>query len=388
MVVIANRGGRTQPIRSLNFGLNGNQHYISIIAEETDIIELMTRWIVILLMSGGYATAAAQADTASLATALKAVRGRDWIHAAEYKKLQAQYFSWIDARLKAGKSLDEMNAELREAHLLFEPNDTLRDISRSFAGYLIELSEQSKHSAPGIRVIDARIHRGVSCSVASTALVYQTKPAKQLGQLEVRYNNPDEGWAYHLEGISVGPQDSNGARLVASGWTISNCTSTRNDKAIRIDRLKPGGVEKLFERSIWARSGWSEEGDFLPAIKGSDISFRYPGATGDGMYISLPTEAHYSVEGNRVILQSPIALTRAGFIHEWLTMSNADAARWSATAALTSRQALASEFKQQGIEFGTVAQCGVAPLVWEVEVKFGDSKQPVVFRIGGAEPAS
>jgi hypothetical protein len=93
--------------------------------------------------------------------------------------------------------------------------------------------------------------------------------------------------------------------------------------------------------------------------------------------------ARYRVVGDAAVLELPVALTRAGFIHEWLGMSDADARRWSDPQAASARSG-ASTALSHGFEWKRVSRCGGSPPVWEVAVRPHDSKTMQVFRIAGS----
>jgi hypothetical protein len=120
-----------------------------------------------------------------------------------------------------------------------------------------------------------------------------------------------------------------------------------------------------------------------PEIAGDAVTFRYYGATGDGYLLSGPSVARYRIIANRAVLEAPVALTRAGFIHEWLKMSETDAARWSEPEAFAARSAASADLAH-GFEWERIARCDDSPSVWEIAVRPNESKVLQVFRIAGS----
>jgi hypothetical protein len=106
-------------------------------------------------------------DTTLLAAGLKSVRGKKALTVEEYRNLQMEYVDWIDARVKAGVSIEKMNAELREADLFYhwiDSADRMADeTSQSRAGYLEPISTRPLRGASEPLAIKAAIYRGIGC---------------------------------------------------------------------------------------------------------------------------------------------------------------------------------------------------------------------------------
>jgi hypothetical protein len=172
--------------------------------------------------------------------------------------------------------------------------------------------------------------------------------------------------------------------VVASGWTISNCTSAWNGKLIRIDRAGEKGVQNLFRRALSAH-----DRDRLPSvaasIQGEFVAFRYDGALGDAALMSGPSIARYRVSGEKVTREAPLALTLAGFVHEWIDLNDAEASRWSELEAERVHPKAAADFKEGLLDWESVARCAGAHAGWQVAVRLQDSGKPHVFRIGGVK---
>jgi hypothetical protein len=183
--------------------------------------------------------------------------------------------------------------------------------------------------------------------------------------------------------LALGGEDSAGERIVASGWTISNCTSTWNGKRIRIDRLKGSSIEHVLARGLDAKD--RDEGDNVAAqVERDVVTFWYQGGIDDGDLLSGPAIARYQIISDRAVLTSPVALTRAGFIHEWLRMAGTDAARWGEPEANAMRKSAASSIVTHGFQWARIVQCNGSPPVWEIAVRPNESEKLEVFRISGS----
>lgn len=326
-------------------------------------------------------------DTGHLAAHLNAVRDRKWLPDDEYRNIQKEYLAWIDSRVKAGISAQSMNRELRSVGLFprrpkgQEPEDSLDEMHSSHTGYLDPIVPKPVRSGNDFFVVTAGIYKGSGCSLDVTAIVYQSRPLKRLAYLNA---DPAESeYAFYLSGLDVGGKDSTGVRVVASGWVASNCTSTWNGKRIRIDRLTGSVVEPILTRDLNAQD--SDEGESVAArVERDFVTFRYKGAVGDGDLLSGPAVARYRIVGSQAVLASPVALTRAGFIHEWLLMPEAEAAKWSEPEAVAMRSSVAAPIEAHGFEWARIGRCGGSPPVWEIGLRPQESKVLHVFRISGS----
>jgi hypothetical protein len=317
-------------------------------------------------------------DTARLAAHLKAVRKYGRLTASAYGKAQAEYLDWIDARMKDGASVEAINAELKAARLLGNWPDTIEDNYKNHTGYLEEISTSTVRGASDILVIAAGMYVEAGCSLDVTAAIYQRAPLTRLG-----YINAKPGRGYSLSGLDVGEKDATGKRLVASGWVFSNCTSTWNGKRIRIDWLTGHSVENILQRDLYAQDREPEE-TVAAWVRPDSVTFWYASGIEDISLGRTSAIARYRIAGDRAVREVPVALTRAGFIHEWLTMSDDEAVRWSEPAAVKLRKAVAAAAEKRGFEFARVARCGGSPAVWEIGVRLNKPEKLYVFRISGS----
>jgi len=322
-------------------------------------------------------------DTARLAARLGAVRGRLVMSGPDYRRLQAEYLDWIDARLKAGYTTEAMNAELKAAGLFIAQwGDVADEMDKSHAGYLDEISVKAVRGADDVLVIAAAMYGGAGCSLDVTAVLYDRRSLTRLAAINAVQPDSKDWYWHYLAGLDIGPKDVSGRRLVASGWVVSNCTSNWNGKTIRIDRLNRTSVENILTQGLEARDRYGEE-TVAPRVQEDVVTFLYDGGTGDLALTSTPAIVRYRVVRDQVIRQAPVALTRAGFIHEWLGMAGSDARRWSAPEAFARHEALASAMEGHVFEWEHIARCGGDPPVWEVAVRLDDRKL-YVFRMSGS----
>ena len=301
--------------------------------------------------------------------------------AAEYARFQTQYLEWIDVRMRAARTTDSMNRELTAAGLFPPPTGPTDPDLESNAGYLDEISTRQIRGASDLVAIGAGIYKGAGCALDETVILYQREPLRRLARINAAPERND--YPYYLSGLAAGEKGASGERLVASGWVVSNCTSTWNGKRIRIDRLKGHLIDNVLARDVAAQD--REGSDNVAAwTRGDLVTFWYQGATGDVDLASGPAIARYRVVGDRAVRERPVALTRAGFIHEWLEMDDAEAAQWSEPAAMQVHQAVVRAFEHRVFEWAHVGTCAGSPPVWEVAVQMDQLKKVHVFRISGS----
>ena len=81
--------------------------------------------------------------------------------------------------------------------------------------------------------------------------------------------------------------------------------------------------------------------------------------------------------------ETPVALTRAGFLYEWLHLPDSDAARWAEPKAVSARSR-AYAVREKPFDWVRLARCGASPEVWEIAVRPHEAKTLVVFRVSGS----
>lgn len=319
-------------------------------------------------------------DTTRLTEQLRSVRGKDWL-TAEYASIRSSLLSWIDTRVQNGQDVANMNQELQAAGL-FRPDSSGEEPDfGTLAGYLAPISRLPLKGTRDVVALAAHIFRGANCSMDGTVILYQQPSRTRLAYIHANPN--DNRHAYYVAGVDVGSQSASGERLIASGWVGANCTSSWNGKRIRIDRVTVESTVNVLSRDLNAQD--SPDGENVsPRVDGSLVTFYYRGATGDGELLSGPSIARYCVETDRAVQVEPVALTRAGFIHEWLHTDESEATRWSESAAAQAHSAIARQLRNGPLEWVDIRQCPGPADVWEIAVSTDAAGHPTVFRIAGS----
>jgi len=239
-------------------------------------------------------------DTAHLAAHLKAMRGRKQLSSGEYKAIQAEYLAWIDVRVKAGSNPDSMNAELKAAGLFPRWGNFVEENFKSHAGYLEPLSMKPVRGTGDILVIEASIYQGIG-SRDVTAVLYQRSRLTRLTNINA---SPDDRWPYYLSGLDIAENPPTGEILVASGWVVSNCTSTWNGKRIRIDRLNGLSLKNVLSRDLGAQDREPQE-NVAAWVQGDAATFLYNGTIRDSEMLSTSSIARYRVAGDQAVRETP-----------------------------------------------------------------------------------
>ena len=187
-----------------------------------------------------------------------------------------------------------------------------------------------------------------------TAVVYERGSLTKLAEINAGPGAPD--YAYYLSAMDISGKDATGRRLAASGWVISNCTSTWNGKRIRIDQLKGSSTKNILTRGLHAHD---RDGESVAAQVQRDIvTFRYDGGIGDSDLLWTSAVARYRIEQSHAVRDTPIALTRAGFIDEWLSMTDRDPKLWAEPQATEMRTTVAPVIQKNGFEWSNIGRCG------------------------------
>lgn len=289
--------------------------------------------------------------------------------------------------MKAGVPVDAMNAELKAAGLFVSWPDTpdhsrlFDELNRNHAGSLEPVEVKKVRGTGDVLAFGAGIYMGLGCSLHVTALVYDRVSHSRIAV--VNADHPGSSYAFRLSGLDAGPESVEGQRLIATGWVISNCTSTWNGKRVRIDSARAGGSHDLLVRDLTAQDRGPEVEDVSARVERDVVTFLYQGATGDGMLLSEPSILRYRVAKQGLIREAPVELTRAGFIHDWLSMDDSDVSRWSEPAAVIRRKTVATALNEHGFDWVHIGVCNGLPPVWEVAVRQHDSHIVYVFRIRG-----
>jgi hypothetical protein len=301
-----------------------------------------------MLLTPGFA-AGVKEDTARLVSHLAPLRGGEFT-AAEFVPIQAEYLAWIDSRVRARGTLEQINEELRGAKLLFkEPESLQNNYGRSEAGYLDEVEVESIPEAIDLLALRLGIYTGSNCGYDETLVLYQRKPFRRLGWL-----NAEQSFAHghSLGSVRVGNNPAQG-RIMASAWTASSCVSAWNGTRFRIDLLQSQTIARVLNREALTRN--DVEVDIN--VQGDTATFRYSTDMRDTLIGSRTGVASYRIESGRAIRRGPIASHFGGFIDEWLLLNDDDAARVSAPEAARMHHEVAARFRQDSYDWEHVADC-------------------------------
>jgi hypothetical protein len=341
--------------------------------------------VTLFLMVASSTLAETLPDTTHLTDHLNALRGKKALTAEEYRSLQTEYMDWIDARVRAGVSIEIMNAELREADLFYHWIDSADRIadesSQSRAGYLEPISTRPLRGAAELLAVKAAIYKGIGCDLEMTVALYEKDSLKRVGLLEA--DPADSEPSYHLSGIDGVRRGAAGEWLIASGWTASNCSSAWNGKRVRIDVVSSAEVKNLVAKDLYARDRDRVE-DVAVWVQRDVVSFWYEGGLRNEDLLSVPGILRYRVTGDLAVREGPVALTRAGFLQEWLNMDDAEAARWSEPDAAGKHAAISTAFAHDAFSWDRIARCDGSSQVWEVGIRLAEAKTRYVFRITGS----
>ena len=308
-------------------------------------------------------------DTARLAARLASLKGSE-LTASEFAPLQAEYLAWIDARVQARGTVSTINDELRQAKLLYIAPTTLTDDwQASHAGYVDAV--RGEPLGEEVLALKLGIYTGSSCDYDETVVLYLHKPFRRLGWLNAQqvYEH-----GHFLHGLAVG------GKIVASGWTASNCTSVWNGELFRIDVLRPQ-MSNILNREVIARG----DEEVKIRIQNDLVTFRYSAGMHDTVIDGREGIASYEIENGKTIRQAPIASQFGGFIDEWLLLDDEDAARFSSPAAARLHHEIAARFKKEPFDWQHAADCpGPAR---EIAVRGDESEQTTVFLIASSSIA-
>jgi hypothetical protein len=313
-----------------------------------------------------------RADTARLAARLASLRGTE-LTAAEFGPLQLEYLTWIDVRVQARGTVKTINDELRQAKLLYtEPTSLPDDLLSNHAGYLDAI--RGEPLGEDVLALTLGIYAGESCNYDETIVLYQRKPFRRLAWLNAQqvYKH-----GHYLHGLAVGENDPQRGRIVASGWTASNCTSVWNGGRFRIDVLQPQ-MTNILNREVIAR----DDVEVKITIENPSATFRYSTDLHDTWSDDREGIASYRIENGRPIRQAPIASQFGGFINEWLLLDDEEAARFSSPEAARLHHEIATRFKDDAFDWQHAADCpGPAR---EIAVSGDKSRKTTVFLIASS----
>lgn len=314
-------------------------------------------------------------DTARLAARLASLRGSE-LTAAEFAPLQAEYLAWIDVRVQARGTVKAINDELGQAKLIYvDPITLTDDWEASHVGYLSAI--RSEPFGEDVVILKLGIYAGSYCNYDETVVVYQRNPFRRLGWLNAQQAYEH---GHYLHGLAVGKDDPTHGRIVASGWTASNCTSVWNGGRFRFDVIRPQ-MTNILNREVVTR----DDLEVKITTQNEGATFHYDTDMHDTVINGREGIASYRIENGKAVRQAPIASQFGGFIDEWLLLGDEDAGRFSSPAAATLHHEIAAQFKKEPFDWQHAADCpGPAR---EIAVRGDESEKTTVFLIASSSIA-
>ena len=319
----------------------------------------------LLLAAVCHLTAATNPDTEKLASHLRLLRGLTRLSPDEYTSLRKEYLTWLDIRVRSGWNANELNWDLANAGLVLPPGEKSEEHTLRHAPDLLALTV----------TIDPR--DSGSCGRNITVVFYDRNTLRRLAEIDPG-PEPEAG-GYHLAGIDAGERDYAGRRLIATRWAASKCASHARSERFRIDQVKGTAVKNILTRDLSTVAGGDDHAS--TEVNSNVVTFRYNTRLMDTELTVTPSIARYRIDLDRATRLSPIAFSRAGFIQEWLTMTDANPADWATPEAVQQRAAIAAELDHGTFEWGRIAKCGGG--VWDIVVILSKADTRHAFRLSG-----
>jgi hypothetical protein len=221
--------------------------------------------------------------------------------ASEYKPIQREYLSWITVRLKAGVSLDAMNAELKAANLFLEspsnPNDA-DAILNSHAGYLAEIETQPTEASHHVIAIRFGTYTGSGCNEDETVALYRREPLHLLTTINAESSYTH---GYILRDVALGKENAEG-RLIALPGSLPTARATGTAISFESTALAQAR-SKLSLTRMSRRSSTTNCGSALREA----VTFRYSSGISDIDVIVRTAIARYESKARRpVSRRSPL----------------------------------------------------------------------------------
>ncbi len=302
-------------------------------------------------------------DTESLIASVKSAVGQAYLSGDQFTQIRETLLRWIDTWIKQGKSQNEINRELRDAGLIDRRELPRDEVLKSFIGYLAEAKVQPLSG--GEDILQVRLGIGMTCGYDETVVLYRRQPFARIGILNEF--EPSHPIAQRYTSIVIGPRDSRGRRIVAAGAVSLWCTSTYVGAVLRLESLQDSCMRTLLKRAVAARI-WDDAAVVRASVEGNVATFLYQASLPDGELMSRKAIARYSISGEQVRREPPIALSRIGFIDEWLMMDDREAVRWSTPNAAKRHRDLSAWVANKPFEYWKTWLCSGSPSRWEVVI--------------------
>lgn len=313
-------------------------------------------------------------STEELVSLLKSYRGTLQLTHAQRQQLHKQFVDWLDQQLKQGANIEQMNQVLREADLIREEQRTESMDRNGRVGFLGSIGKANVSSSEALLAYRLPIHTGPGCSLDEVVAIYKESPIERISTIHAD-NNP-KGHPMYLAGLALGTPSNVGERVIASGWFNAFCNGSWTNVLLKVDRASSTSSKALSRQWMVGRRF-----RFEAEVKGSMIQFLFERSIRNTDLMRTQAIVKYELVGNHPIRISPLALTRAGFIQEWLDLYTSEAARWSSPAAMQKHPKLSIRYSDKLYTWKSAAQCPDAPGVWEIAIQLDQSKTEDVFRM-------
>jgi hypothetical protein len=171
----------------------------------------------------------------------------------------------------------------------------------------------------------------------------------------------------------AGAKDAQGNRLlVSASFPIERRYEGPFTADFRIDQIASVSLIPLLHREVNAEYNFEPGHDGLEdlfakaSIAGNVATFRYSRRMRNEEY--EPAILRYQVSSNSVTRIPPLAVTRSGFIDQWIKLSATEAAQWSAPAALEGHRQVNEFLKLHAnddhVYFNKISRC---ESTWQIE---------------------
>lgn len=313
-------------------------------------------------------------STEDLVSILKPFRGTLQLNLAQRHEIHTHFVDWVEQQLKQGASLEQMNQRLREADLIREQMRPESPDRSGRVGFLGSIEKAVVGSPEALLAFRLPIHTGPGCSLDEAVAIYQQNPIARIATIHAD-NNP-KGHPMYLAGLALSAPTNGGERVIASGWFSDSCNGSWANVLRKVDRTSSTRSKVLFGQWFVGRRF-----NFEADVNGSMIRFLFEPAIKNTDLMSTQGIAKYELVGTRLTRISPLALTRAGFIQEWLGLSTSEAARWSSPAAIQKHAQLSTRYRDKYYTWKSASQCPDDTGVWEIAIQLDHSKTEDVFRM-------
>ena len=316
-----------------------------------------------LVMTGAIHAQLIRADTRALVASLEKIRGQESGYGkGQFPAMRTAFLAWVDTRLGARHQIEPLNKELRAAHLSGFGRGEFWGTDNTG---LLSISAIDVFGAADLFAVKLGV--GVAIGYDETIVLYQRTPWQRLGWIS---QDVTTGEYMQFSSITGGLKDADGKRLIASGaYPIMRRYNGPMAVKFRVDVLEGSAMKTILNKEVMAEYDWQhdkvEEQFVASTVEGNVATFLFwrPMRTVDlsrGMF-------RYSVSGSTLTRIPPLAITKGGFIDEWLRLEPDEAARMSAPEAAEGHRAMNDFLRlhkdDDHFYFDKISMCGDN---WEV----------------------